>query len=98
MRAFWEEQGLPFVGIPDPDCSLLARLGQETNWWRLGRMPGAVVVDRQGRIRWEQIGRSMGDYPTPEEILHLLALLRLEQDGHPAVPAAGSVADPEVQP
>ena len=45
---YWEENRLPFLGLPDPNHSVLKLYGQQVNLFRLGRMPAQVVVDRAG--------------------------------------------------
>ena len=69
---YWEENRLPFLGLPDPKHSVLKLYGQEVNLFRLGRMPAQVVIDRQGIARFIHYGKSMEDIPTNEEILQIL--------------------------
>jgi peroxiredoxin Q/BCP len=69
---YWEENRLPFLGLPDPNHSVLKLYGQEVNLFRLGRMPAQVVVDRQGIARYIHYGHSMEDIPGSEEILQIL--------------------------
>lgn len=79
FAAYWREHDLPFVGLPDPQHSVLKRYGQEVNLFRLGRMPAQVIVDREGIARYVHYGKSMADIPANEEILALLASLGAEQ-------------------
>lgn len=69
---YWEEESLPFVGLPDPEHVVLKRYGQEVNLFKLGRMPAQAIVDRDGVIRWIHYGHSMSDIPPNEELLSLL--------------------------
>ena len=69
---YWEENHLPFVGLPDPRHSVLKLYGQQVSLFRLGRMPAQVLIDRQGAARYIHYGKSMEDIPTNEEILQIL--------------------------
>lgn len=69
---YWEEEQLPFVGLPDPGHVVLKRYGQEVNLFKLGRMPAQAIVDREGVVRWIHYGHSMSDIPSNEELLALL--------------------------
>ena len=72
---YWQENGLPFVGLPDPSHSVLKLYGQEVNLFRLGRMPAQVVVDKKGMARFVHYGDSMSDIPENRELLALLDAL-----------------------
>jgi peroxiredoxin Q/BCP len=69
---FWDEHRLPFIGLPDPEHTVLKRFGQEVNLFKLGRMPAQVLIDREGTVRFAHYGRSMTDIPPNTEILDLL--------------------------
>ena len=69
---FWEEHGLPFIGLPDPRHTVLKRFGQEVNLFKLGRMPAQVLVDKEGVVRFAHYGHGMSDIPSNQEILELL--------------------------
>jgi len=72
FRNFWEENKLPFIGLPDPDHSVLKSFGQEVNLFKLGRMPAQVIVDKEGMARYAHYGKSMSDIPENAEILEIL--------------------------
>jgi peroxiredoxin len=74
---YWEENDLPFVGLPDPKHSVLKLFGQEIDLFKFGRMPAQVVVDRQGIARYIHYGHGMEDIPANEEILAILDSLEL---------------------
>lgn len=69
---YWEQEKLPFVGLPDPSHTVLKLYGQEVNLFKLGRMPAQAIVDREGVVRWIHYGHSMSDIPPNEELLALL--------------------------
>ena len=69
---YWEENGLPFVGIPDPKHAVLKLFGQEVKLFKLGRMPAQVIVDKAGIARYAHYGHSMSDIPENEELLEIL--------------------------
>jgi peroxiredoxin len=69
---YWQENDLPFVGLPDPSHGVLKQFGQEVNLFKLGRMPAQVVVDGEGVARFIHYGHSMEDIPPNTEILEIL--------------------------
>ncbi|HCX65357.1 MAG TPA: thioredoxin peroxidase [Eubacteriaceae bacterium] len=69
---YWEENDMPFTGIPDPEHKIAKLYEQKVNLLKLGRMPAQVLIDRQGNIRHVHYGNSMKDIPENEEILHLI--------------------------
>lgn len=72
FRNYWEENELPFIGLPDPKHTVLKLYGQEVKLFKLGRMPAQLIVDKGGRVRWVHYGHSMGDIPSNAEIWRLL--------------------------
>ncbi len=76
FAAYWRENDLPFIGLPDPQARVLRLYGQEVNLLKLGRMPAQVIVDRQGFVRFAHYGRAMSDIPEGAELLELLDGLR----------------------
>jgi len=76
FRTHWEEEDLPFIGIPDPKHTVLKRYGQEVNLFKLGRMPAQVIIDRAGMVRFVHYGHSMSDIPPNEELFALLEELQ----------------------
>lgn len=75
---YWEDNDLPFVGLPDPKASVLKLYGQEVNLFKLGRMPAQVIVDKAGVARFVHYGHSMSDIPSNDEVLALLDELNAE--------------------
>ncbi len=74
FREYFERHGLAFAGIPDPGGRLLALLGQEVNWLKLGRMPALLALGMDGEIVHRHNGRSMSDLPDLDEALRALGL------------------------
>lgn len=72
FRAYWQENDLPFTGVPDPKHTVLKRYGQEIKLFKLGRMPAQLIVDKAGIVRYVHYGHSMRDIPPNEELLDLL--------------------------
>ncbi len=72
FATYWQNNSLPFIGLPDPKASVLKLYGQEVNLFKLGRMPAQVIVDRDGRVRFVHYGHSMADIPENSEVLELL--------------------------
>ena len=71
FAGYFTKNELPFVGLPDPKASVLKLYGQETNLFKLGRMPAQVLIDKAGVARFVHYGHSMSDIPENEEILAL---------------------------
>jgi peroxiredoxin Q/BCP len=83
FASYWQQNNLPFIGLPDPKSSVLKLYGQEVNLFKLGRMPAQVIVDRSGMVRFVHYGHSMADIPENSEVLALLDELNA-----PNLPAA----------
>ena len=75
FKAYFERNDLPFIGLPDPNASVLKLYGQEVNLFKLGRMPAQLIVDKAGMVRFVHYGHSMSDIPENAEILALLDVL-----------------------
>jgi len=69
---YFKENDLPFVGLPDPDHSVLKRYGQQVKIFKLGRMPAQMIIDKDGNLRYIHYGHSMQDIPENAELLALL--------------------------
>jgi peroxiredoxin Q/BCP len=78
FKSYWEREGLPFRGLPDPGHAVARQYKQEVNLLKLGRMPALLVVNKLGRIRYAHYGQSMSDIPDNQEILGLLEQLNSE--------------------
>jgi peroxiredoxin Q/BCP len=80
FRGYWREHRLPFIGLPNPDLSVLKAFGQEVNLFKLGRMPAQVIVDKQGIARYAHYGHAMSDIPENEELFEVLDELNAERE------------------
>ena len=76
---YWRKNRLPFIGLPDPQASVLRLYGQEVNLVKLGRMPAQVIVDRRGIARYVHYGNNMSDIPENDDILALIDKQNQEQ-------------------
>jgi peroxiredoxin Q/BCP len=72
FTAYFRENALPFIGLPDPTHSVEKLYGQEIKLFKMGRMPAQVLVDRKGITRYVHYGDSMSDIPADAEILALI--------------------------
>jgi len=75
FTTYWQENDLPFTGLPDPKASVLKLYGQEVNLFKLGRMPAQVIVDKEGIARFVHYGHSMSDIPENKELFELLDII-----------------------
>jgi peroxiredoxin Q/BCP len=78
FRKYFQENSLPFIGLPDPEHKVLKLYGQEVNLFKLGRMPAQVMIDKKGSVRYVHYGHSMSDIPENKELLALLDNLNIE--------------------
>ncbi len=72
FQRYWENESIPFVGLPDPDHRVAKLYRQEVNLFKLGRMPLNCVVDIDGRIRYIHYSSSMSDIPDNETFLNVI--------------------------
>mgnify|MGYP003573792617 CR=1 FL=1 len=72
FAAYFSDNHLPFLGLPDPKHSILKLYGQEVKLFKFGRMPAQAIVDRDGIIRYVHYGKSMSDIPSNRELLQLI--------------------------
>ncbi len=63
FQKYWKKERLPFIGLPDPEHTVLTLYGQEVKIFRLGRLPAQILVDSSGIIRAAYYGNSMADIP-----------------------------------
>jgi peroxiredoxin Q/BCP len=68
FRKYWEKESMPFIGLPDPDHSVMKLYGQEVKIFKLGRMPAQMLIDKSGILRFVYYGKSMSDIPDMREI------------------------------
>ena len=78
FQRYWKENKLPFIGLPNPDHSVLKLFGQEVNLFKLGRMPAQLIIDKQGMVRYVHYGKAMSDIPANAELLAILSKLNGE--------------------
>ena len=76
VRAYWEKERLPFVGLPDPGGEITRAYRQPWRLLKLGRMPAVFLIDGAGRIAASHRGRSMKDIPPAGEVLAALEVVR----------------------
>jgi peroxiredoxin Q/BCP len=78
FQKHWDKYQLSFVGLPDEKHMVLKLYGQQVKLFKLGRMPGQMIVDKKGVLRYVHYGHSMEDIPENKEIMELLDALQLE--------------------
>ena len=72
FQRYWQNENLPYIGLPDSDHHVAKLYKQEVNLFKLGRMPLNCVVDLEGRIRYVHYGSSMADIPDNETFLNVI--------------------------
>ena len=77
---YFEDNDLPFVGLPDPTSSGLKLYGQEVNLFKMGRMPALLIVDPQGYVRFVHYGHEMSDIPPNQDVLATLEAINKDAE------------------
>ena len=72
FEQYWQNEKIPFIGLPDPEHRVAIQYRQEVNLFKLGRMPLNCIVDSKGFIRYAHYGASMSDIPPNEELLQVI--------------------------
>jgi peroxiredoxin Q/BCP len=80
FREYWKKENLPFMGLPDPDQTVLKKYGQEIRIFKFGRMPAQVLIDKKGIIRYAHYGSSMSDIPSNAEIIKLIEEMKAHEN------------------
>lgn len=78
FRRHWEAEGIPFPGLADPTHRVAKLYRQQIKLTGFGRMPATLLVDKEGRIRFQHFGDSMKDIPPNAQLLRLLDQLNAE--------------------
>ena len=72
FQRYWQNESLPYIGLPDPDHRVAKMYRQEVNLFKLGRMPLNCVIDLDGRIRYVHYSSNMADIPDNETFLNVI--------------------------
>jgi peroxiredoxin len=72
FQQYWQNEKIPYVGLPDPENRVAVKYRQEVNLFKLGRMPLVCVIDKDGRIRYAHYGTSMADIPENKTLLDVI--------------------------
>ncbi|NTV36371.1 MAG: peroxiredoxin family protein [Anaerolineaceae bacterium] len=72
FKRFWETEQMPFIGLADIRSQVASLYHQEVNWFKLGRMPAVLVIDKEGKIRFSEYGESMADIPENSTVLEAI--------------------------
>ena len=76
FEQYWENENIPFIGLPDPDHRVARMYRQEVNLFKMGRMPFNCVIDTQGYVRFAHYGASMSDIPSSDDLFHVIDELK----------------------
>jgi peroxiredoxin Q/BCP len=79
FRRYWEENDMPFTGLPDLRSRVAELYSQEVNLFKFGRLPALFVIDRQGLIRFAHYGETMRDIPPNALVLRVVDEIRQEE-------------------
>ena len=76
---WWREHAMPFPGLADPEHTVSKLYGQEVSFFKLGRMPAQLIIDKNGMIRYRHYGNSMKDIAENSDLLSKLDELNQEE-------------------
>ena len=79
FKRYWTDNNLPFIGLPDPQHTVLKKYGQQIKIFKFGRMPAQVLVDKTGIARFVHYGHSMKDIPSNDELLSTVDEMNQEE-------------------
>jgi len=77
FAAYMKDNKLPFIGLPDPNHTVLKLYGQEIKLFKWGRMPAMLIIDKRGVVRFIHYGHNMSDIPENNEVLSSIKNLNL---------------------
>ena len=66
VKAYWTEESLPYIGVPDPEGRIGSLYHQKS---KFGLMPAVFVLDGAGALKMAHYGTSMKDIPTVTDIV-----------------------------
>ncbi len=69
---YWQNEKLPFIGLPDPNHTVANLYEQQVKLLKLGRLPATMVIDPTGQVRYSHYGSSMMDIPPNAELLAVI--------------------------
>ena len=72
FKRYWTQEGIPYIGLPDPEHKVALLYRQEVSIFKMGRMPLNGIVDVEGRIRYVHYGANMTDIPDNETFLNVI--------------------------
>jgi len=72
FEQYWNNEEIPFVGLPDPDHSVAKMYRQEVNLFKLGSMPLSCVIDKKGFVRFAHYSASMSDIPSNDDLFNVI--------------------------
>jgi peroxiredoxin Q/BCP len=72
FEQFWENEKIPFIGLPDVDHTVARLYRQEVNLFKMGRMPLSCIVDINGFVRYAHYGASMQDIPSNNDLFQVI--------------------------
>ena len=72
FNQYWNDNNLPFIGLPDSRHTVLKKYGQQIKIFKFGRMPAQAIIDKNGVVRYIHYGNSMSDIPSNSELLSRL--------------------------
>jgi peroxiredoxin len=75
FKKYWQENRIPFVGLPDPQHAVARIYKQQVILFKLGRMPLNTVLDRAGHLRYVHYGIDMTDIPDNETFIQVIEQL-----------------------
>ncbi len=69
VASYFQENNLPYIGIPDPKGNLAKNYQQQWKIAKLGLMPAMFLIDTKGAISYLHYSSSMSDIPENKTVL-----------------------------
>ncbi len=70
-RSYFEKNRLPFPCLVDPGHEIYDRYSVETKLLSLGQRPGLFITDRDGIVRYAQVGSQQWQIPGNAQVLEV---------------------------
>jgi peroxiredoxin Q/BCP len=69
VKSYFQENNLPYIGIPDPEGKVAGQYQQQWKIAKLGLMPAMFLIDTGGTISYLHYSSSMSDIPANKTVL-----------------------------
>ncbi len=68
-RAYFTDHAIPFPCLVDTDCNVYEQYEVKSKLLSLGQRPALFVIDREGIVRFANLGWQQWEIPSNQEVL-----------------------------